>query len=169
MRCSKSGLIVALFIGGLCCCNAQSSAQLVAPSSGKAMCSALTPADFTKVGVPVSRLRTVNLDNEQSAYCIYESTAGNVEFDIFNPAGDSAEDAKNAERAASAAIGGSFVPVHVTGADDAQTNAARPNKGSAGIVARRGEIMFNIIIPQSTKAEQQLVALAEVTLSRLKQ
>ncbi|HET8887295.1 MAG TPA: hypothetical protein VFQ41_00225 [Candidatus Angelobacter sp.] len=35
---------------------AQAGAHSIAPSSGKALCSALAPADFTKAGVPVQAL-----------------------------------------------------------------------------------------------------------------
>lgn len=62
---------------------AQAGARSVAPSTGKAMCSALTPADFTKAGVPVQALSQANLDGNDGAYCVYQSKAGKVEFDIF--------------------------------------------------------------------------------------
>jgi hypothetical protein len=104
------GLLVVLTV-------AQSSGQTISPATGKAMCSALTPADFTKAGVPVSRLREANLDDNRSAYCIYDGTAEKIEFDIFYPAGDTPAVAQNAERAAQAAIGGKFESVHVAGAD----------------------------------------------------
>lgn len=147
----------------------QSSAQTVAPASGKAMCSALTPADFTKTGVPVSRLREANLDDNRSAYCIYDSKAGKVEFDIFYPAGDTPAEAQNAERAAQAAIGGKFGPLHVAGADEAATNAGSPKDSDASIVVRKGTTVFNISIPRDPQARQHLVALSEVIVSRLKQ
>jgi len=148
---------------------AQSTRTVVAPSSGKGLCSALTPADFKKVGIPVSRLQSANLDNDASAYCIYDSKAGKIEFDIFDPSGDTTEDAKNAQRAALAAIGGKFNPVHLAGADDAQSNSTHPNQGSATIAVRKGRIVFDIGIPAGTKAEQQLQTLAQIVLSRLKQ
>jgi len=66
---------------------AQAGAHSVAPSTGKAMCSALTPADFTKAGVPVQSLSQANLDGNDGAYCVYQSKAGKVEFDIFFLAG----------------------------------------------------------------------------------
>lgn len=133
------------------------------------MCSALTPPDFTKAGVPVSRLRLANLDDERSAYCIYDSQAGKVEFDIFYPAGDTPADAQNAARAAQGAIGGKFEPVKVAGADEATTNAApAQGAGSAAIIVCKGTTMFNIGIPQSAQARQRLLTLSETVLSRLK-
>lgn len=145
-----------------------SSGQTIAPGSGKEMCSALTPADFTKAGVQVSRLSSANLDDNRSAYCIYDSKAGKVEFDIFYPAGDTPADAQNAERAAQGAIGGKFEPVKVSGADDAITNVGSlKGTDSAGIIVRKGTTMFNIGIPQSAQARQQLVTLSEIVVRRL--
>ncbi|HEV2470071.1 MAG TPA: hypothetical protein VGS78_12825 [Candidatus Sulfotelmatobacter sp.] len=148
---------------------AQSVGQTIEPGSGKEMCSALTPSDFTKVGVQVSRLSSANLDDDRSAYCIYDSKAGKVEFDIFYPAGDTPADAQNAERAAQGAIGGKFEPVKVPGSDDAVTNTGSPQGGdSAAIIVRKGTTMFNIGIPHSAQARQQLVTLSETVVSRLK-
>jgi hypothetical protein len=148
----------------------QSPVQTIAPASGKSMCSALTPADFTKAGVPVSRLREANLDDDRSAYCIYDGgKAAKIEFDIFYPAGDTPAEAQNAEKAAQAAIGGSFESVHVAGADEATTNAGAAKVTEASIVVRKGTTVFNISIPRGPQARQQLVALSEVVVSRLKQ
>ena len=147
----------------------QSSGPTIAPASGKTMCSALTPADFTKAGVPVSRLREANLDDNRSAYCIYDGKAEKIEFDIFYPAGDTPAEAQNAERAAQAAIGGSFESVHVAGADEATTNAGSPKDTEASIVVRKGTTVFNISIPRGAQVRQQLAALSEVVVNRLKQ
>jgi len=144
-------------------------AQTVAPASGKAMCSALAPADFNKTGVQVSRLREANLDNDQSAYCIYDGEAGKSELDMYYPAGDTPAEAENALKAAQGAIGGKFEPVPVAGADEATTNAASSKGAAAAVVVRKGTTVFNISIPHSAKAQQQLVALSEIVLKRLKQ
>lgn len=146
----------------------QSPGQKIAPASGKAMCAALTATDFTGAGVPVSRLRQANLDDEHSAYCIYDSKAGRVELDIFYPAGDTPAEAQNAERAAQSAIGGKFEPVKVTGAEEATTNAGSPQgTDSASIVVRRGTTVFNLSIPHGAQARQQLITLSETVVSRL--
>lgn len=134
------------------------------------MCSALTAADFTKAGVPVSRLREANLDDNKSAYCIYDGKAAKIELDIFYPAGDTAAEGQNAARAAQGAIGGKFESVHVTGADEASTNASSPEgTGAASIVVRKGTTVFNISIPASAQAREQLVKLSEIVVSRLQQ
>jgi hypothetical protein len=147
----------------------QSPGQTIAPASGKTMCSALTPADFTKAGVPVSRFRGAGLDDNSSVYCTYDSKAEKIEFDIYYPAGDTPAEAQNAERAAQAAIGGKFEPVHVAGADEATTNAGSQKDGDASIVVRKGTTVFNLSIPHGAQARQQLVALSEKVVSRLKQ
>ena len=148
----------------------QCFAQSVAPASGKAMCSALAPADFNKAGVQVSRLQNANLDDNRSVYCIYDGDAGKSELDLFYPAGDTPAEAENALKAAQGSIGGRFESLHVAGADEATTNAASPNsKDAPSIVVRKGTTVFNISIPHGPKAQEQLVALSEVILKRLKQ
>ena len=133
------------------------------------MCSALTPDDFTKAGVPVSRLQGASLDDNKSVYCVYDGEAGKVELDLFYPAGDTPAEANNAFRAAQSAIGGKFEPLSVAGADEASTNAASP-KGTdeASIVVRKGTTVFNLSIPHNTRAREQLVKLSELVISRLK-
>jgi hypothetical protein len=105
----------------------QAPGQTIAPASGKAMCSALTPDDFIKAGVPVSQLREANLDDEKIVYCVYDSKAGEVELDMYYPAGDTPGEAQNSMRAVQGAIGGKFEAVQVAGSEEASTNA-RPRK-----------------------------------------
>lgn len=167
-----SFLVVLLFVfQGLCFAAGPQAAAKVAPSSGNGMCAALTAADFVKVGVPVTALNGGSPNPEKgSAYCTYASkTAKGIEFDIFYPAGADPEEAKNAERASMGDIGGKFEPIQVAGADDAHTNVAAPkDRDSASIVVRKGVAVFDINIPQSANARQQLITLAETVLSRLK-
>jgi len=145
------------------------SGQTIAPASGKAMCSALTPADFTEVGVPASQLCLANLDDSRSAYCIYDNKEGKVEFDIFYPAGETPSDAQNAVRAAQGAIGGKFEPVKVSGADDANTNAGSSRSANSdSILVRTGTTVFNIGIPHSSQGSQRLITLSGMVISRAK-
>jgi hypothetical protein len=147
---------------------AQPAGQTIGPSSGKAMCSALTAADFAKAAVAVSGLHEANMDNSSNVYCVYDSKAGKVEFDIFYPAGSTIDEVKAAERTALAEIGGKFETVRMAGVDEAKTNALAPKDAAfASIVARKGSAVFDINIPQSPQARQQLLALAEVVASRL--
>lgn len=121
MKRSSSLLFSALLCTSL---QAQTPSSAVAPSSGKAMCSALAPADFSKVGVPVTKLREANTDDANSAYCVYDSKAGKVEFDIFFPAGSTPDEVKNTQRTVLAEVGGKFEAVQISGVDEAQTNVA---------------------------------------------
>jgi len=145
----------------------QSGGTAVSPSSGKALCSTLTPADFTTAGVPVSTLRQANLDGPASAYCVYESKAGKVEFDIFFPAGDSPSEVLATEKTALGEVGGKTQPVKVAGADDAHIPATTDK--TSVIVVRKGKAVFVITIPKTVKARRQLVELAQVAVGRLKQ
>jgi hypothetical protein len=164
----RSVIGCALVFGASCLAVAQGGK--VASSSGKTLCSALTPADFAKAGVPVTRLKEANLDGTDSAYCVYESKAGKVEFDIFYPAGANVDEVKATERTMLNEIGGKFISAVVAGADEAKTNVAAPkDAGSASIAVRKGMAVFDINIPQGAKALRQLLVLSEIVLSRLKQ
>jgi hypothetical protein len=145
----------------------QSAAQTIAPSSGKELCSALTPADFTKAGVLVSGLRQANLDGANGAYCVYESKAGSVELDIFFPAGATPGEISATEKTVLGEMGNKPESVQVAGADNAQiVLAAGP---TASIVVRKGKAVFAVNIPKSASVRQQLIALAQIVLGRLKQ
>jgi hypothetical protein len=163
-----AGCVLVLTVGSLAA--GQVAAPGITPSSGKAMCSALTPADFTKAGVPVSALGEANLDGNDGAYCVYQSKAGKVEFDIFFPAGNTPKEVSATEDTVLGEGGGKSEPVKLAGADDAQISMAMPGQpASAAIVVRRGKAVFDILIPRSAKARQQLLDLAQIILGRLKQ
>jgi len=144
---------------------AQSGTNSIKPSSGEALCSALTPADFNKAGVPVSKLYPPHPDSSEGAYCVYESKAGKVEFDIFFPAGANSVEVSNTERAAVQDAGGKYERVRLDGADNAQISLT----ADAIIVVRKGKAVFDIGIPKTSNSRQQLLALAQVVLVRLKQ
>ena len=149
---------------------AQPGAQSIAPSSGKTMCSALAPADFTKAGVPVQSLSQANLDGKDGAYCVYQSTAGKVEFDIFFLAGNTPQEVNATEKTVLGEGGGKYEHLQLAGADDAQISLAMPDQpASAVIVVRKGKAVFDIMIPRSAAARQQLQQLAQLVLGRLKQ
>jgi len=149
---------------------AQSSNNVVAPSSGKALCSALTPADFTNAGLLVTRIAAANIDSPASAYCVYESKVGKVEFDIFFPAGSNTEEVDATERTviAEAENGGKKEAVKVSGADHAYFVPVPINK-DLSIVVRKRSTVFNIDVPEGPNARQQLITLAQIVLGRLKQ
>jgi hypothetical protein len=163
----RSLLHLGVFLLAFC---AVTAAQLqIKPSSGKAMCSALTPADFTKTGVPVSALSQANTDGTDGAYCVYKSAAGKVEFDIFYPAGANANEVMATEKTVLGEGGGKYQPVKLAGADSAQISLAMPDlPSSAGIVVRKGKAVFDIVVPKGRRAQEQLLALAQVVLARIK-
>jgi hypothetical protein len=145
---------------------AQAGGTTISPSSGKALCSALTPADFTKVGVPVSALAKANNDGTDGAYCVYESKAGSVEFDIFFPAGVNPAEIAATEKTVLAEIGAPYQAVPLIGGTG---HIALDAGKSASIVVRKGNAVFDINIPKGPSARQQLVALAQIVSGRLKQ
>jgi hypothetical protein len=162
-----AGCILALAAGSAA---AQAGAHSVAPSTGKAMCSALTPADFTKAGVPVQSLSQANLDGNDGAYCVYQSKAGKVEFDIFFLAGKTPQEISATEKTVLGEGGAKYEHLQLPGADDAQISMAMPDQpASAVIVVRKGKAVFDIMIPRSAGARQQLQQLAQIVLGRLKQ
>jgi hypothetical protein len=159
-----------LLSAGVLAVFAQPGARNIVPSSGKAMCSALAPADFSKAGVPVIALKEANLDGNDGAYCVYSSNAGKVEFDIFFPAGKNAAEISATQKTVLGEGGSRFQRIALSGAEDAQISLAMPDlPGSAGMVVRKGKAVFDIVVPRGTNAQKQLVALAQVVLGRLKQ
>jgi hypothetical protein len=149
---------------------AQAGAHTIAPSSGKAMCSALMPADFTKAGVPVQSLSQANLDDNDGAYCVYQSKAGKVEFDIFFLTGKTPQEVIATEKTVLGEGGAKYEHLQLPGADNAQISMAMPDQpASAVIVVRKGKAVFDIMIPRSAGARQQLQQLAQIVLGRLKQ
>jgi hypothetical protein len=144
----------------------------IAPSSGKALCSALAPADFAKADVPVSSFVSANLypADGSGAYCTYKGDGGNnVEFDVFYPAGNTPEEVRATEKTMlSDGSGGKSQPIVIPGADSAQINLAIPGSPtSASITVRKSATVFAIYIPANRKAQEQLVSLAHTVLTRL--
>lgn len=151
--------------------HAQAAARSVSPSSGKALCSALTPEDFTKAGVAVAALEQANTDGNDGAYCVYRSKAGKVEFDLFFPAGSSPNEVAATEKTVLGEGGGKYERIQLAGADSAQITlsvSGQPNP-SAAIVVRRGKAVLSLLLPHSDKVREQLQALAKTALGRLKQ
>ena len=107
---------------------AQPGAHSIAPSSGKALCSALAPADFTKAGVPVQSLSQANLDGNDGAYCVFQSKAGKVEFDIFFLAGNTPQEVSATEKTVLGEGGGKYENLQLPGDDEAQVRLAMPEQ-----------------------------------------
>jgi hypothetical protein len=110
------------------------------------------------------------IDDNKSAYCIYDDDAGKAELNIFYPARDTLAEGQNAQSAAQSARGGKFESVRVAGPmKQALMPLHQKGSDSASTVVRKGTTVFNISIPQSAQAGQQLVKLSEIVISRLKQ
>jgi hypothetical protein len=170
MRSSLRALLTWVVVFSAPAFSAPVTVQSVLPNSGKALCSALTPEDFTKAGIPVSSLREANLDGNDSAYCVYQSKAGKVEFDLFFPAGETGADISQTEKTVLKEVGGNPDAVYVPGGFDAHISLSSPGlPDSSSLVVLRDKAVFNIVIPKGPNARQQLIDLAQVALSRLKQ
>lgn len=147
----------------------QAPANRISPSSGKALCSALTPADFNKAGVAVLALDKANTDGTDGAYCVYKSKAGKVEFDIFYPAGATPAEVSATEKTVLGEGGSRYQSIRLAGSDNAHFSASLADlPASANIVVRRGKAVFGILIPKGARSQQQLLALARTVLGRLK-
>lgn len=148
--------------------NAATAPAKIEPSTGKAMCAALSVSDFAKAGVPITATASQNSDDETNAYCGFQGKSGSAELDVFLPAGDSSVQAIGVERTVYGEVGGHFEPVTLAGVDSAQINLAVPGKKpSAGIVVRRGLAVFTLNLPAGPNAREQLLSLAQTVLSRL--
>jgi hypothetical protein len=170
----KIRLSILVFVCGVQFCawaSQPSRAADIAPSSGKKLCSALVPADFTKVGIPVKGPLSANLNpgDNTGAYCTYESKSGNIEFDVFYPAGNTPRQVLATEKTVlTDGSEGKSEPSHVPGADSAKINLAISGKPpSASITVRRKNLVFAIYIPASRTAKGQLISLAQTALGRL--
>jgi hypothetical protein len=170
----KIRLSILVFVCGVQFCAWASQplpAADIAPSSGKKLCSALVPADFTKVGIPVKGLLSANVNpgDNTGAYCSYDSKSGNIEFDVFYPAGNTPKEVLTTEKTVlTDGSEGKSEPSHVPGADSAKINLAISGKSpSAGITVRRKNLVFAIYIPASRNAKDQLISLAQTALGRL--
>ena len=145
----------------------------IAPKSGAAMCSALTPADFQRVGIANAGKPTTNVsDGGASVYCVYagkSSATGGVELDVFYPAGGaSVADARETFRTAIAEGASGMKPIAIAGADEAQWSGSAVSGGKpfATIAVRRGTLVFVLGFPTSANAQAQLKTLSESVLQR---
>ena len=64
----------------------------------------------------MSALGEANLDGNDGAYCVYQSKAGKVEFDIFFPAGNTPKEVSATEDTVLGEGGGKSEPVKLAGA-----------------------------------------------------
>lgn len=142
---------------------------VVALGTGPKMCEALTPADFTAVGLrPDATPRPPNSDDKTNAYCGYTTAFpvdGGLELDIFDGEADPREVVKTI-----LAESGKRTPASLPGVDDAIFTESRGNAGAtvASIVVRHRRLVFTIAVPSGAKAREQLAALAQRVLTRVR-
>jgi hypothetical protein len=137
--------------------------------SGAKMCAALTPADFSAVGLhpDATPPRPPNSTEPAGAYCTYTKAfpiAGGLELDIFDGETDPAGVVKTI-----LSESGSPAPAGLPGVDESVFTRSPGNKGvtMATIVVRHRRLVFAITVPESPKAKEQLLALAPLVLSRV--
>ena len=138
--------------------------------TGAKMCAALTAADFRAVGLnpdPVPP-RPPNSTEPTGAYCTYTKAFpinGGIELDIFDGESDPAGVVKTILSEA-----GPARPAGLAGVDESALSLSQGEKGQtmAMLVARHRRLVFAITIPSSPKAKEQLLALAQVALTRVK-
>lgn len=144
----------------------------VAPKSGAAMC-VLTAADFAALGIEVLPRPAPNVsDAGASVYCAYSKNSGafgGVELDVFNPAGATIGDAREALKVATSESHPAPTPIAVAGADEALWS---PNAASGGVsfgllAFRRGMLVVVLSIPANKDVKTQLTRLAALVLERL--
>lgn len=145
-------------------------------NAGAAMCAGLAPDDFASVGVKGAAKPSANVSDPSGAYCVYagkSSATGGIEFDVFYPAGSTPADLKNTIDTMIGESGGSSGPgaykkIPLNGADEAYLGTALVSGGPpfASIIVRRADLAFDIGIPASPQARDQLLKLAAIVLKR---
>jgi hypothetical protein len=137
--------------------------------TGARMCEALAAADFAAVGLaPDPTPRPPNSDDKTNAYCGYTKAfpvAGGLELDIFDGEADPRDVVKTI-----LAESGTRTPASLPGVDEAVFTESPGNKGVtvASIVVRHRRLVFAISVPSTARAREQLAALAQRVLSRVK-
>jgi hypothetical protein len=157
-----TGLVLAMALG---------AEPTVTLGSGAKMCAALKAEDFKAVGLDPDPTppRPPNSTEPTGAYCTYTKAfpiAGGLEFDIFDGESDPAGVVKTMVGEG----GGKQTPAGMAGVDESLLSQVPGDKGHtmASLVVRHRRLVFGITIPQSPKAKEQLLALADLVLSRVK-
>lgn len=146
----------------------------VPKGSGAKMC-VLTPADFAAAGIPATSQPSVDTgDGGNAVYCTYRGKSGatgGVELDVFYPAGAAATDVEQTFKTVLASDPQAHDdPESVPGSSEAMqalkiSQAGHPDFAVNAV--RRGDLVFSISLPSSTRAEAQLLELSQIVLRRL--
>ena len=140
-------------------------------AAGDDLCRLLGPADFAAVGITGTGGPSENNQDNSNVYCVYagkSAATGGVEFDAFLAGSKADSEATFNEIAAPMldfeGVGKAAFPE----ADGAQLRTDIPGgyDGYAGIAIWKGKLAFDIGVPTSDRAQDQLIALAKLVLQR---
>jgi hypothetical protein len=139
-----------------------------AVAAGDDLCGLLGPGDFAAAGVPGTTTAKENNTDNNDVYCVFtgkSAATGGVEFDAFLAASSSDSSASYTEVSGSFVDAAGVAKAAFPDADGAalQTDTA---EGFAGIAIWKGKLVFDIGIPTSAAAKDQLVTLAKLVLQR---
>lgn len=131
------------------------------------LCALLTPADWTAAGLQDARPPAMDDDGPGtgSAYCVYNGRSGamgGLELDVF--VGPTLGDAQLTYAQILESIPSPTSP-NVSGVDEAVVNA-NIEPGFGAILVRAGRLVVTITLPTSPVANDQLVSLVNLVLSR---
>jgi hypothetical protein len=137
---------------------------------GDDLCGLLGPGDFTAVGVAGTATAKENNTDANNVYCVYAGNSagtGGVEFDAFL-AGSTADSEASFTSASAPML--DFAGIAKAAFPDADGAALRTDIPGpyAGIALWKGKLVFDIGIPTSDGAKDQLIALAKIVLERAK-
>ena len=137
-------------------------------AAGDDLCGLLGPGDFAAVGISGTGGPSENNQDNSNVYCVYagkSAATGGVEFDAFLAGSKADSEATFNEIAAPMldfeGVGKAAFP----DADGAQLRTDIPG-GYAGIAIWKGKLAFDIGVPTSAQAKDQLIALAKLVLQR---
>lgn len=136
--------------------------------AGDDLCGLLGPGDFAAQGISGTGSPTENNADNSNVYCVYAGKSagtGGVEFDAF------LADTKADSEATFISTSAPMLDFEGAGkaafpdADGAKLRTDIPD-GYAGIAIWKGRLVFDIGIPKSDQAKDQLIALAKLVLQR---
>ncbi len=137
-------------------------------AAGNDLCGLLGPGDFAAQGISGTGSPTENNADNSNVYCVYAGKSagtGGVEFDAF------LADTKADSEATFISTSAPMLDFEGAGkaafpdADGAKLRTDIPD-GYAGIAIWKGRLVFDIGIPKSDQAKDQLIALAKLVLQR---
>ena len=136
-------------------------------AAGDDLCKLLGPGDFAAVGVSGTGPASENNQDNSNVYCVYAGKSagtGGVEFDAFladTKANSRPPSTPWPRRCSTSRAGQAAFP----DADGAKLRTDIPD-GYAGIAIWKGKLAFDIGIPTTDQAKDQLIALAKLVLQR---